>query len=78
LSRIDYHDILDLFNTAESVYSTMQQNQVLTSGPDSFRMELPLPQLMATAFAVVTSGRVLELEIHYQTGEKETIRSPKF
>ena len=75
---MEYHNILDIFNTAESVYSSMHRNGILATAPDTFRMELPLPQYMATVYAVVNRGRVMELEIHYQTGEKETIRSPKY
>lgn len=75
---MDYQDILDIFNTAESVYSTMQRTGVFSFEPVSFRMELPLPKYRATAFAVVNSGRVIEIEIHYLTGEKETIKSPKY
>ena len=78
MNQMEYHNILDIFNTAESVYSSMHRNGILATAPHTFRMELPLPQFMATAFAVISNGKALELEIHYATGEKETIRSPKY
>ncbi len=78
VKKLEYHNILDLFNTAESVYLSMRNNGVFASEPDSFRFELQLPHYKAKAFAVVSKGRIKELEIHYETGETETIRSPKF
>jgi hypothetical protein len=75
---MEFFDVVSLFNLAESVYSIMRGNGIFISEPDTFRLPLQLPRHNATAFAVVSNGNIKELEIHYDTGQIETIRSPNF
>ena len=75
---MEFVDAVALFNLAQSVYLIMRGNGMFISEPDTFRMPLQLPRHNAKAFAVVSNGTIKELEIHYATGQIETIRSPNF
>jgi hypothetical protein len=73
-----YFDILHLFSVAESIYSTMRINGVFATEPDYLQLPFELPQYKAKAYAVVTNGKIKEIEIHYETGEIETVKSAKY
>jgi hypothetical protein len=75
-----YFDFIGLLNLAESVYASMLENRVLPPGaePDYFKFQLRFPHSTAKAFAVVSNGRIKEIEIQHDTGETETIPSPKY
>jgi hypothetical protein len=75
-----FSDVIELLNLAESVYAAMRENGVLPpgTGPEHFKFPLRFPHANAKAFAVVSNGRIKEIEIHHETGEIETIPSPKF
>jgi len=80
MKETEFSDFIGLLNLAESVYTAMQNNRVLPGGaePDNFKFPLRFANSSAKAFAVVSNGRIKEIEIQHETGEKETIPSPKF
>jgi hypothetical protein len=75
-----FFDVMGLLNLAESVYTAIQKYHMpsLASEPDHFKFPLVLPHSSAKAFAVVSNGRVKEIEIQHETGETVTIPSPKY
>jgi hypothetical protein len=75
---MEYFDVLHLFSVAESVYSTMLRNGVLAGEPDHLRLPFELPQFKARAFAIIANGAIREIEIHYATGQIETVKSAKY
>jgi hypothetical protein len=75
-----FSDVIGLLNLAESVYASIQKNGVPPRGaePDTFKFPLSFAGSSAKVFAVVSNGRVKEIEIRHETGETETIPSPKY
>jgi hypothetical protein len=75
-----FSDVIGLLNLAESVYTAMQKNRVLpaVTEPDNFKFPLRFSDSSAKAFAVVSEGRIKEIEIQHETGETEKIPSPKY
>jgi hypothetical protein len=71
---------LELLNLAESVYTSMHRNCAFPPGsePNHFKFPLTFPHSTAKVFAVVSNGRIKEIEIQHETGDIETIPSPKF
>jgi hypothetical protein len=80
MRETEFSDFIGLLNLAESVYKAMLKNRVLPPGaePDHFKFPLRFPHSFAKAFAVVSKGKIKEIEIQHETGETETIPSPKF
>ena len=71
---------LELLNLAESVYTAMQRSYAFSpeSEPNHFKFPLTFPRSAAKVFAVVSNGRIKEIEIQHETGDIETIPSPKY
>jgi hypothetical protein len=75
-----FSDFIGLLTLAESVYAAMQKSRALPQDaePDHFKFPLRFPHPTAKAFAVVNNGRIKEIEIHHETGDIETIPSPRY
>lgn len=71
---MEFRDTLDIFSLAESVFYAMRESKVLTVEPAHFWIPFSLPQHNADAFAVVKNGGIKEIEIHYKSGKRETLR----
>jgi hypothetical protein len=80
MRETSFLDVMGLLNLAESVYMAMQKNRVPSPGGelDHFKFPLVFPHSSARAFAVVSNGSIKEIEIQHETGETETIPSPKY
>ena len=80
MTKTSFSVVLELFNLAESIYASMHRNHSLQPGsePNNFKFPLTSPHSEAKVFAVVYNGRIKEIEIHHDTGDIETIPSPKY
>jgi len=73
---MELRDTLDIFTFAESVFQTMKESHVLSVEPANFRIPFTLPKFNATAFAIVSDGRIKEIEIYHDNGKIQTVRPP--